>query len=287
MQPDSITGTRVRLLVRHFSTPSAGKTVSFWGMRCRFGPHGDCSFVDGEGAGSFRIHFKNKTIEWKRPPGDLSGWAKIFFRGRVLGLVLSHLPNFVVLHANVIARSTQAIFLLGPAGCGKSTLTASFLNAGFSLLSDDLAVVRLVDDSLVVEPGIPEIRLWPQSLVLKPADIRDERLYSGITKRRLFLSDDGPWRFGENPLPPGGLYLLSRKRRGKIRIETVHGKEKLMGILQNVYTPLIQDAAVLENQFEMVARLVKAIPVRRVIYPSGIDCLDAVRRALLDDSTPS
>ena len=62
------------------------------------------------------------------------------------------------LHASVVARDGTAVGICGPSGSGKSTAALAMLDAGWSLVSDDL--LTLDDDGRVV-PGPPFIRLLP------------------------------------------------------------------------------------------------------------------------------
>ena len=56
------------------------------------------------------------------------------------------------LHTAAVAREGRALLLPGPAGVGKSTLTAALLDEGFGYLSDDMVV--LDHDSFLVR-GLP------------------------------------------------------------------------------------------------------------------------------------
>jgi len=274
----------VLLRVRRFQErrPLLG-SVSFWGTRYWFSPDDTYGVVRAPSLGSFRVDFRKGTIDWNGINGDIPPQARLMIRGKVLGLLLSHRPSSLILHANGVVRSSQGILLSGFPGMGKSTLTASLLNGGFSLGSDDLAVVRRVGGCLTVQPGIPEIRLWPDSLGLKPAGMNAQALYPGIRKKRLPIGKGGAWRFNHRSVPVRVLYLLDRTRGGKVRIEPLSGKEALLGVLRNLYVPIIRSRPALENQFGMAMQLSRSVPVKKLSYPSGVRFLDRVREAILED----
>ena len=66
--------------------------------------------------------------------------------------VSSHAHNYLVLHAAVLERGGRALVLPAPPGSGKSTLCAALAYAGWRLLSDELALVRLQDGMIVPLP---------------------------------------------------------------------------------------------------------------------------------------
>jgi HprK-related kinase A len=59
--------------------------------------------------------------------------------------VYSHGHRYLILHAAVVERNGQVLLMPGPPGSGKSTLCAALVHRGWRLLSDELALVRLVD----------------------------------------------------------------------------------------------------------------------------------------------
>ena len=67
---------------------------------------------------------------------------------RIVHHVIAHLLSVsgrLVAHGAAVGRGGQAVLLLGPSGSGKSTSAYLASRAGWTLLSDDLVVVRRVD----------------------------------------------------------------------------------------------------------------------------------------------
>lgn len=60
--------------------------------------------------------------------------------------------SYLIIHAAVIEKNGRAIILPAPPGSGKSTLCAGLVLRGWRLLSDELALVRRCDGSLVPLP---------------------------------------------------------------------------------------------------------------------------------------
>jgi hypothetical protein len=59
--------------------------------------------------------------------------------------VYGYAHNFLVIHAAAVACMDQVLLLPGGSGAGKSTLSAALVNAGWRLLSDELAVLDPAD----------------------------------------------------------------------------------------------------------------------------------------------
>jgi hypothetical protein len=72
--------------------------------------------------------------------------------GQLLGLWLRR-EGRLVLHANVVARSDEALALMGATGAGKTTITSALLDRGFSFVSDDLCVLERRGGAWWAQPG--------------------------------------------------------------------------------------------------------------------------------------
>lgn len=59
-----------------------------------------------------------------------------------------HAHHYLMLHSAVIEREGCAVILPAPPGSGKSTLCAGLVHRGWRLLSDELALISLVDASI-------------------------------------------------------------------------------------------------------------------------------------------
>jgi HprK-related kinase A len=68
------------------------------------------------------------------------------------------LPQFLQIHAAVLARSGQGIILAGISGAGKSTLAAGLLARRWRYLSDEFALI---------EPNTLRVHAFPKALCIK------------------------------------------------------------------------------------------------------------------------
>jgi HprK-related kinase A len=90
--------------------------------------------------------------------------------------VSGHCHQYLIVHAAVVERAGFALLLPGPPGSGKSTLCAALVARGWRLLSDELALLDFVTQSVVPLPrpislknaSIEVIRRFWRDAVLGP-----------------------------------------------------------------------------------------------------------------------
>ena len=88
------------------------------------------------------------------------------FETYLLGHVLSYSLlklGYEVLHVTAVVVDGEALGLLGRSGQGKSSLAAAFLQAGYRILSDDLLVLVETPEGILIPPGLPRIKLFPET----------------------------------------------------------------------------------------------------------------------------
>lgn len=236
-------------------------------------------------AGRFRVFLRRKLIEWIPSKQRNEDLARVILKGKALGFLLSHAPSLLLLHANVAVYEKQAIGFCGNIGNGKSTLTAHLVKNGFSLLSDDVAVLQRKKNYFQVHPGAPEIRLWPKSIhQLKLKGFENEILYPKTLKRRFFLNGKRSWSFSSMPSPLRTLYFLSRQLEGDtVRVENLKGHEAMMELLKNLYIPILQEPRILKRQLAWADQLASKISLKRIVYPTGFQYLPRVKEIILKE----
>jgi len=110
-----------------------------------------------EATGGYRIH----------------GFHKMDFAWRPLNLFLDYLkhdvllqfirarPDLLWVHAAAVERGGSALLMVGPSGQGKSTLATRLCEAGWRLLSDDSAPIRMDVDEVLPFPHSAVRRKYP------------------------------------------------------------------------------------------------------------------------------
>lgn len=86
-----------------------------------------------------------------------------FILGSALGSAIFQ-RGHLALHASAVVGPRGAVAFIGESGWGKSTLSASLHARGYRMLADDLLAVRTGAEGHLVFPGLPEFKLWPDTL---------------------------------------------------------------------------------------------------------------------------
>lgn len=190
------------------------------------------------------------------------------------------------LHAASVDVAGRAIGFLSTNKGGKSSLAATFVRSGDSLLGDDiLALEREPSGGFLARPGYPQMRFWPdQARLLLGSDAGLERVQPGSTKLRVPIGPPGFGTFTASPRPLAALYLPERDGSASIEIEPIPLAMAVTELVRHSFLPGVLEAlGMTKRRFVVFAELLRRVPVRRLRYPSGLEHLPAVREALLRD----
>jgi hypothetical protein len=185
-----------------------------------------------------------------------------YLLGPVLGFVML-LRGVVCLHASAVAIGNEAIALLGPAGSGKSTTAAAFAKCGYRVLAEDVVTLDDRGDHFLVRSGYPCIRLWPAAVkALYGSETHLPKLTPNWDKCFLDLSDN----FQQEPLRLAAIYQLGERQYDTRApfLQALDRSEGLMSLVANTYATKLMDKQMRGREFELLARAVKHVPLRRV-----------------------
>lgn len=241
-------------------------------------------------------------VYWQRPalsPDVL--WQDV--AAYSFDVVLSYMARWhipAVLHGSVLARlphPQSAFALIGASGAGKSTLTAAFLSAGYAMLSDDHVALWPRQGQFWVEPGLPRIRLWPQSVAVieginrtsdinlnnKAAAQELPRVYSFMEKRLKNLQrEESGARFHASALPLAALFLLAPRepQRSEVLVERLAHKRVLQELWGGRDTSLTLSPQQSAAEFGLLAQVAQQVPVFYVYRPDSLQSLPQVMAAI-------
>jgi len=215
-------------------------------------------------------------------------FMEIWLLGTVLAYWLER-QGIPVLHAAAIVAGGGAVGFMASNKGGKSSLAATMLKAGYSLLSDDCLALRWQGQTLFASPGQPQMRFWPDQadhFLGRHEDL--ELVVPDESKRRVPVGPSGFGSFFDRPTPLRCLYLPSRQGPSQggtdIEIRSVGGMDAVIELVRNSFIPYIVEFAGWQAQrLQFFAELVRRIPVRRLTYPDGVEHLPRVRDAILED----
>jgi hypothetical protein len=210
-----------------------------------------------------------------------------YFVGPALGCVL-RLCGTMCLHASVVNIDGQAVAIVGKKKAGKSTSAAGLAQLGAAVLSDDMAVLTPHNGHFLVQPGYPQVRLWPSSIeAIYPGSGVFPRVFTHRDKRYLPLGIvDGPVAaFWASPLPLAAIYLLHETADSQVtpHIESVGPRDKLMTLAANTFGGYVVTNEMRQKEFAILAQLSKTVSLRRLVFRHELGMLPEQSKAIIED----
>jgi hypothetical protein len=209
-----------------------------------------------------------------------------YLLGPVMGFVLRR-RGVTPLHASAASIGGHAIVLGGAAQAGKSTTAAALALRGVPVLCEDVAALKESTTGFSVEAGYPRVCVWPDAVqkLLGEEDALP-RLTPNWEKR--FLALDGVRaKFEAERLPLGALYLFSARatQSDAPRVEELGPREALLELVQNTYMNWLLDRKQRAEEFDLLARLVARVPVRRIVPHQDAARLGVMCELLIGDAS--
>lgn len=223
---------------------------------------------------NYWVETGSRVVVQPVPLADASS-IRVFLLGTVLA-ILCFQRGVLPLHASAVDIGGRVLLISGVSGAGKSTLAAAFSSKGYRLLSDDLcALAASEDQSLMVLPAFPRIKLWRDSAEQLSVPINGlEQIREGLGKFSIPLPEP---EFQLEALPPALIAFL--------RVEHMpeqHHPRRLVGVealrrfdlvhrwrlgLALGYHKLI---------FNTMARLIEAVPMVELARSNNLSDLPAL-----------
>src|SRR5262249_5353772 len=114
------------------------------------------------GLGEFIVSADGSRIACAPSRRASSESVQVYLLGQALSFALAK-SGVEPLHGSAIEHEGEAIAFVGGSGYGKSTLAASFIAAGCTLLTDDLLVLKSDARGVDAFPGPARIKLFPEA----------------------------------------------------------------------------------------------------------------------------
>ena len=210
----------------------------------------------------------------------------------LLGVVLSYYlerQGTPALHASAVVVDDRTAAFLATNKGGKSTLAANLMQAGYPMLTDDILAVLVNDGQPIGHAGYPQMRMWPdQAAHFVGSAERLEYVHPHLSKRRVPVGDNGVGSFCRESRPLARFYVPSRRpveEHGEtVQIHAMSSKEALIELMRQSFLPnIVATVGLHAERLGPLSQIVNNVPVRRIVYPSGVEYLPAVRQAILDD----
>jgi hypothetical protein len=205
-----------------------------------------------------------------------------FLFGQVLAVALVR-QRLEPLHAAVVVMDDAAVAFLGDCTYGKSTLLASFTDAGHRALTDDMLILDRRDGQLRAMPSTGRVKLQADSARLFFERGSGAPL-TPFTQKRSFEFDRSKQQRASAPLQL--LYVLpapaERDNTHSIEIRRVSRAAAVRELVANTFTTHIVSRERLLRQFEHATSIASRVDAFELRYPTGLDYLPAIRRAVVE-----
>ena len=233
----------------------------------------------------FTVDAQGREIVCCPSPGTPVGTLRHLLLDQVMPLVLT-LHGRHVLHATTVQTPLGVCAFIGPTGVGKSTLAASFLFAGYSVLSDDCLGLQEDSQRILAIPAYPGLRLWDDSLEAVCKHHHPSIPVAHYTSKRRPVLGNSPASFPTAPQPVARIYSLVRPDEqvaSSPSIEPLSHRGAFVELLASSYRLDTTDRTALVRQFDFFERVVAEVPVHRLHLPTDFSALAASREAVFAD----
>ncbi len=198
--------------------------------------------------------------------------------GPVLGVAMLQRGCSFLLHASGATIEGLTVGMAGPAGIGKSTLSAWCFLRGFTVITDDILAISEDGEVLDALPAYPIVKLWDEAallLGLDPAEL--DIIEPGLGKRALDVRSS----FASERTPLDVLVVIERRSAAPVA-RRLHGREALIALEEVSYglSSLHASGGAAEH-FQQAGRIAARLPVVRLSLPQDLSA-DATMEHVID-----
>lgn len=215
------------------------------------------------------LHYRSPLLFWSRRVDVSEASFRHILLDQALPLIAAQ-EGHTVLHGACAVCQAGAVLFAGPAGCGKSTLVAGLLTAGWRSGADDAARIVMQGNGVLVRPSYGGLRLWPDS---------SEAL--GYTGGAPVAAYSDKRRFSaqglDRDVPLRAAYVLRSAEQEPASVRRLSKRDALIALVSNAYVLDIEDGRRARAQFDTLSTVVERLPVWELTVPHRFEVLDAVR----------
>jgi hypothetical protein len=174
------------------------------------------------------------------------------------------------------------MLLVGSSGRGKSTLSASFDQAGFELLGDDAMIMSALETGVGVRAVYPSLRLFPDSIDAVMAGAATAGPIAHYSNKQRI--DVAGTRDAElSPLKINALFSIAAPAQDdRIAFRRLSVAEACMTLVENSFALDPVDPVSARGRLRDASALARQVPAFEIAYPRDYARLPDVRQAILN-----
>ncbi len=211
----------------------------------------DTFLIDIEGVARYLVTNGNK-ITIQIHAGATENAVRNFLLGSAFAALLQQ-RKLLTLHASAIETPKGAVLFSGRSGHGKSTLMSQFGQQGYTMISDDITAVELVDGQAVARPSFPRTRLTEMSITKLKLTQSYDRIGSSIEKYHVPVDV-----IASKPVPIHAVCFLDLTDVPEPTLDMMDRKSALRDVVRLTYRANFMKAMQLAPvQFEIASSVVQ------------------------------
>lgn len=145
---------------------------------------------------------------------------------------LSYQRELIPMHGGVFLHNGKGVLISGLSGHGKSTLLAALHKRGYTLISDDISNVQVINGKAMVHPCYPRLMLWKDTF--KHLNINMDKAYKlrSDMEKYYYPIDESSFK---TPVELKAMYILTSS--DTTDAEPTKGLNKIEQIKRNTFKP--------------------------------------------------
>lgn len=219
------------------------------------------SFTEPE-IGSFYFEHGQDIVFVPSAIGNQTGIVSTILLGPCMGAILHQRGEFV-LHGSCVTRNGKTILVTGVSGAGKSTLAAEFLKNGWEMVTDDIALIKGIEEGHpMVQSSYPSQKLWEDAIArYNIAPDKQTLLYTEENRSKMNVQIE---HFHEGLSPLTDIVCLYPTEK-ECAIISVTGIAVVDQLMRNTYRAYMIPESQRQQHFQRCVTLSKQIRMHAVL----------------------
>jgi len=228
---------------------------------------------------TFTVEHGRKITYQLKPEGKVN-----YLQSYLLGFGISMLflqRGEMAIHCSALHNGREAILIAGESGSGKSTITNHYLEHGWRLMADDMAVVKFdKENGTIVYPAFPFQKLC-RNVVVERGYSFDEVIYINEFKDKFLVPYRGEFELTGKPLKK--FIMLSVHRGEELVTQEIQSIGKLQVCINNLFLRhLLKEKKFAPHIGQKCLEIIANVDVHLIARPAGKDTTEEIKKAAFD-----
>ncbi len=217
----------------------------------------------------------------------LKGADLMKLRSYILGWGMSMLAlqrRELAMHCSAVADDRGAILICGESGCGKSTVTTAFLERGYRLMADDMALVEnMTDGKTIAKPAFPYQKLCEDVAISRGYDLK-QLIHINEIKGKYLVPYQGDFLINSEVIR--GMIILRKSCDDDLKVRELLGLDRFYACVNNLFLRHL----LCEKKYDPIIgsqclKMASAVPMELIERPAEKDTLNQVIEAAMEFSS--